>query len=129
MLVDHADPKRHRFFGRGKVKLFSLIEDHAVIHPVHSVQAIHQGGFSGSVFSDQGVDFAFFNAEADVVVGEHRPESFGYIPEFQFIFLHRCLPCHKYFSAAAGGGPGAGNPRPADAVAKRLNGSRWCSFR
>ncbi len=57
MLGDHADAGLDRVFGRMDGHQPALHQDLAFIGVVQPVQDAHQGGFSGAVFTQQGMDF------------------------------------------------------------------------
>ena len=77
MLVNHTNSLGNRIGGAGDCGFFLSDKNLAFGGLVKAIQNIHQGGFSGSVFAKQGVDFTFFEGQIDIVVGEYAGELFG----------------------------------------------------
>ncbi|OPZ14860.1 MAG: hypothetical protein BWZ10_01827 [candidate division BRC1 bacterium ADurb.BinA364] len=78
MLVHHADAQRHGFGGRMDPRRRAEDFDFAGVHPEHPEQDVHQRGFAGAVFSQQGVDFALGQLEMDAAQRLHGAEGFSY---------------------------------------------------
>ena len=58
VLVDHADAEGDGVGGGGDADGAVVEEDLAGVHLVEAVEDLHEGGFAGAVFAEQGVDFA-----------------------------------------------------------------------
>ena len=88
LLENHANAQ---IFGRNPFPLFHLNTVDGDVSAVGDVQALKnfdQGGFSGAVFSDEGVDFAEFDSEI-----HPRQDSVG--AEGLFNALHGQCCCHE----------------------------------
>ena len=42
---------------------------------VQAIQDVHQGGFAGAIFPQQGMDLALFQGQVDMVIGQHAAEN------------------------------------------------------
>ena len=79
LLVDDDDAAAFAVVDAAEVALLTLVDDSAIIGAVriNPRQHLHQGGFAGAVFPDNGVDLAFSNAQIDVRQGLHAWEGLG----------------------------------------------------
>ena len=75
----------------GAVELHWLVvnEDLALGGLVEAKKNVHEGRFTGPVFTEQGMDLAGLDDDVDVVVGSEVAESFGDAPKLEF---HVCYP-------------------------------------
>ena len=76
MLVHHPDAERKRLARGIDVAALAVDGDFALVRHVQAGQDIHQRGLAGAVFTQQGVDLAGLQVEVNVIVGEHRAETF-----------------------------------------------------
>ncbi len=76
VLVDHADAVGDGVPGAPYADPFSSQVDGAGVGLVQAVEGVHEGGFAGAVFPEQGVDLSRPDLEGDVVVGPHAGEGF-----------------------------------------------------
>ena len=88
VLVHHPDPRCHRIGGVLEVHYFPVDADFAFFGLVQAVEDIHQGGFTRTVFPQQGVDLPRFHHQVNVVIRHQGAETLGDAPQFQF---HSCL--------------------------------------
>jgi hypothetical protein len=69
MLVYHSDAQGNGFKRVMNPDRGVVDPDFARIRLVKAVQDIHQGCFSGSVFTQESQDFTGFNRETDILIG------------------------------------------------------------
>ena len=77
MLEDHADAFGARLRRPVRRERLAAQGHGAGIGSQHAVDDLHQGGLAGAVLAEQGVDFAFADAERYVVVRQHAGERSG----------------------------------------------------
>ena len=68
MLVNHADAQSIGIVGVVDFDLHAVLFDHALFGLIKAEQNAHQRGFSGAVFTQQGVYLALFQLERNIVV-------------------------------------------------------------
>ena len=73
---------------------------------IQAVQDIHQRGFAGAVFTQQGMDFALAQVEIDIVVGQHAREMLGDAFGFEnnIDYPSYCSPISRRAMPSAAGG-------------------------
>ena len=74
VLVDHTDARAHGVAGAGEVLDVIVEQDLAFVGLVQTVEDVHQGGLARPIFAQQAVDFAGFDGQVDVVVGDQGTE-------------------------------------------------------
>ena len=77
MLVHHADAEVVGVVRVLDLDLLAVLFDDALLRLVQAEQNTHQGGFSGAVFAEQGVDFALSELQRDIVVCDDAGEALG----------------------------------------------------
>ena len=68
VLVHHADVECGRVIGVVDLDGLAVLADFTRFRLIQAEQNAHQRGFAGAVFTEQGVDLAFFQLQGDVVV-------------------------------------------------------------
>jgi hypothetical protein len=77
---------------------------------VDAAQHLHQGGFAGAVFPDDGVDLAAAHPQVDIVERNDAREGLAYRAHFQDRVRHitslagqagPCVPLASYFTCAS----------------------------
>ena len=92
LLVDHGHTHVHGFLGTGNHIRFAVEQDFAAgILGVNPHQDLHQGRFTGPVFSHQRMDLPRPHLQLDMVQRLHAREGFTDILHFQDI-LHAVFP-------------------------------------
>ena len=89
VLVHHADAGGHGIAGAVELHWLVVNEDLALGGLVEAEKHVHEGRFTGPVFTEQGMDLAGLDDDVDVVVGSEVAESFGDAPKLEF---HVCYP-------------------------------------
>ena len=69
MLMNHANPLVNSVGRRIDGNFFAVDKNFAFIRLVKTVKDIHQGRFTGTVFSEQCQDFAFVEGKINMIVG------------------------------------------------------------
>ena len=87
VLVYHADSQRVGVIGVLDLHHLAVLFDDALLRLVQAEQHAHQGGFSGAVLAQQGMDLAPLQLERDVVVGDNSRKALGDIQHFNRIRL------------------------------------------
>ena len=82
MLMDHTDPQFNGLVRAVDLNLFPVDKDLAGSRPVETVENVHQGGFSRTVFTEDRVDLPFMNLQLDTVVRSEIAEHFDDILHF-----------------------------------------------
>lgn len=82
VLVHHADATGDGVGGAGEDGLFAVDGDGALVRLLHAVEDLHQGRFTGTVLTAQGVHGALADGDVDVAVGYDTGESFGDAAQF-----------------------------------------------
>ncbi len=77
MLVYHTDIQFCGVIGRLNLYLFTTDDDLAFVWLIHTEKHAHQGGFTGAVFPKECVDFAFFDLDGYIVVGNDAGKTLG----------------------------------------------------
>ncbi len=70
MLKHHGDAQCARLCGAGDVNPFAVEFDVARVRLDNAVDDLDQGGFTGAVFSQQGLDLPAADTHADVIIGQ-----------------------------------------------------------
>ncbi len=83
MLVHHANPLANGVGGALDVDTLTVNVDFSLVRRIKPVEDIHQRAFSGAVFTQQGMDFTFFQGQIDVVVGQNARKTFGDTTKFK----------------------------------------------
>ena len=83
MLMDHPDATRDRIVRRGNLAGGPVDQDLAAVRPVEAIGDAHRGRFPRAVLADQGVNRARPDQDVHPVVGQHVPEPFGDVAEFE----------------------------------------------
>jgi hypothetical protein len=78
--MNHPDPMLDGVGRLLQVDDRTLDENLAFVLLVQAIEDLHQGRLPGSVFAEQGVNFARVHVEVDAVVRQHPGESFGDSP-------------------------------------------------
>ncbi len=96
-LVDNNDPEMFTVGNTSKASQLSVIVNLTVIAAlrVNARKNLHQGGFSGTIFTNKRVDLTFGNFEINVIQRFDPGKSLGDIAHFQQC-LHRPIP--RFFS-------------------------------
>ena len=123
-LVHHGDSLVQGIHGVVDGHRLTIHQDLAGIHLVNAEHTLHQGGFSGAVFSHQGVHFAGPKLQLHVVQRLNARENLADAGHFQHVFGHEGMPplslvCSVPF---APGPPGARSERRQNAP------KRWVSL-
>jgi len=97
MLVDHADFKVVGIIGVIDLDDLAIFPDHAAVWLVQAKQDAHQGAFAGSVFAQQGMDFAAPQLQGHPVIGQNPGELLGNVFHFNDVIAHGhlCALCEK----------------------------------
>ena len=69
MLVDHANTQRDRILGRVNDSRLPINHDFTGIRLIEAVENVHQGGFSGTILTKQGMNLSLTQVKIDMVVG------------------------------------------------------------
>ena len=85
VLVHHADAERGGIIGIVDLDGLAVFADLARLRLVQAEEHAHERGFSGAVFTEQGVDLALFELQGDVVVGLNTGELLGDVKHFDHI--------------------------------------------
>ncbi len=125
VLVHHADPGGHGIARAVELHWLVVDEDFALGGLVEAEENIHEGRFTGPVFTEQGMDLAGLDDDVDVVVGSEVAESFGDAPKLEF---HVCYP-FSFSSGPIGAGGCRVEVGPAVSTlvktGLRRNAGRW----
>jgi hypothetical protein len=68
MLMHHADAFGDGIFGGTEMNRFTIYLDRATAGAVHARQGIHQGAFARPIFTEQGMNLAWFQGEINVII-------------------------------------------------------------
>jgi len=91
-LVNHADASGNGFTGIIEFDFTSLQVDLAFVCWLHTVQDLHQGGFSRSIFTHNGMDLSFSEVQA-YIIQRHEVGRKNFVDAFHFDdIIHRHLP-------------------------------------
>ena len=71
MLVYHADPQRIRHFRGGNAYLFTAKEDFSRGGGLRTIQNLHDGGFSRTVFACNGMNLPFIQRKIHMIIGQN----------------------------------------------------------
>ncbi|GGH90132.1 hypothetical protein GCM10007170_03190 [Arthrobacter liuii] len=82
--MDHANAGSHRLAGILENNRLAIDQDFTFGRVVQAVEYVHQGGFPGTVLSQEAVHLPRFDDQIDVVIGYQGPESLR--DPFQFEF-------------------------------------------
>ena len=94
LLVDHGDPRVHGLLGVCRMIGLPVKEDLAAgVLGVNAHQDLHQGGFSGAVFSHQRMDLSRLYLQLHMIKCRYAWKGFADISHFQHIF-HAFLTPH-----------------------------------
>ena len=88
MLVNHPDIHRGRVGRRMKDDLFAVDQDFACVRLIHAEKHAHQRGFSGAVFSEEGVHFSPPDADRDVVICDDAGKALCYVAHLDDKVFH-----------------------------------------
>ena len=89
MLMHHSNSMFNGVLTGVKMYFFSVEEHFAAGNLLDSKQHFHQRGLSSSIFTYKSVDFAFIDAEINVVVGQNTARvNFCQILHPQNFFRH-----------------------------------------
>ena len=93
MLMNHTASKIIGIVGIPDHDFLSVFADLAFLRLIEAEEHGHQSGFTGTVLTQQSVDFSLFQLERDVIVGNNAREPFGNMQHFDGIgfVLNRCL--------------------------------------
>ena len=83
MLVHHADPCGHRVTRPGEMLRHIIKQDFTLFGTVQAIEHVHQGGLAGTVLTEETVDFARFDDEINVIVGDKSAKPLGDPTEFE----------------------------------------------
>ncbi|MEZ4624320.1 MAG: hypothetical protein R2843_05895 [Thermomicrobiales bacterium] len=75
MLMDHAKSVSDGIARTGKRTGAPLTRNHPFVRVVNPEEDVHQGRFSGAVFTEEGVDFALAHGEIHSIVGHHTGKA------------------------------------------------------
>ena len=111
-LVHHGDPLAQGIHGVVDRNGLAVHQDLAGIHLVNAEHTLHQGGFSGAVFSHQGVHFAGPKLQLHIIQRLNAWENLADAGHFQHVFGHEGMPplslvCSVPFAPGPSAGPGA----------------------
>ena len=76
--------------------LLPVFLDNTLFRLVQAEQHTHQGGFTGAVFAQQGMDLALAQLQGDIVVGFDTGEFLGDVQHFDDIII--CQSLHAPFN-------------------------------
>ena len=82
VLVHHADAKRIRIVGVVYLDLNAVLLDDAVLGLIQAEKHAHKRGFTCAVFTEQGVDLAFFQLQGNVVVCDYTGKNLSDVQHF-----------------------------------------------
>ncbi len=85
MLMNHADPHGQGIAGAAEVNRCSVEQNLTPVRAVESCQHVHQGAFAGTVFTEQGMNFARGDGQRDIVQGDDPGKGFADILDLQQI--------------------------------------------
>ena len=91
MLVNHADALGDHVFGVEVLHALAANIDVAGGRGLDAVQNIHQRGFTGAVFTDQGENLAAPDLQTDVVIRQNAGELHGNMVKLNDWFFHGSL--------------------------------------
>jgi hypothetical protein len=83
MLVDHANAHFNGVQGRAEFDLLAVNENLAFVGLILTKEDFHQGGFTGTVFTQNSVNLANLDLKIYLVVGDNAWEPLGDPPRFQ----------------------------------------------
>ena len=93
MLVHHADVQRRGIVGVVDVNDLTVLLDDACLRLVKAEEDAHKGGLTGTVLTQQGVDFSPAQLQGDVVVGNDAGKLLPDVEHFDYVLgLHNLLP-------------------------------------
>ena len=89
LLVHHGYAILQCFLGAFKIDFLAIQIDVAAVFGIDAEEAFHQRGFTGAIFTHQGMDSAPFHRQGDVIQGLDAGECFGNVRHLeQDIVLH-----------------------------------------
>ena len=91
VLVHHPDAQIIGIVGVLDADHLAILLDGSLLRLVQPEEDAHQGGFPRAVLPQQRVDFALFQLEGDVVVGDDTGETLGDVQHFNGICLFQIV--------------------------------------
>src|SRR6266404_9688386 len=79
MLMNHPDAKKNGVMRRLDIAHLTINPDLTVVGPVKSISDPHRRRFSGTIFTDYGVNRTRLDLDIHVVVSDYVTEAFCYI--------------------------------------------------
>ena len=108
LLMHHGDSLVQRIIRIDDVHFLTLINDLARIHLVNTKQALHQCGFSRTIFSHECMNGAWSYFQRNIVQCFYAREAFTYPAQFQHVLL--CHPCNLPYSLSSKPGVRTAHP-------------------
>ena len=99
LLIYNTDMVPDRVIIAVKMKHFAIQDNLALIRSINTAYYFHKGTFPGSVFSQDGIDLAFFESYGYVLKSLYAGERFRNI--FQFKHILSSKRCRETFPSAA----------------------------
>ena len=99
VLVHHADAQGIGVVGVVDLHFLAVLMDLAFLRLVQTEQHAHQGGLTGTVFTQQGMDLTLAKLQGDIVVGDDTGKPLGDVQHFHCVICHFRIP--PYFSEKA----------------------------
>jgi hypothetical protein len=87
MLMDHTDPEGNSIVRRFDLLDLAINQDLTFIRLVESVGDTHRRGFSGAVFTHNGVNRSRLHDDVYMVVSKDVSEAFCYVSKFEHRFV------------------------------------------
>ena len=85
MLMHHADAEGIGIIGVVDLDNFAVFLNGPLLSLIQAEQDTHQGGLSGAVFPQQGVDFAGFQLKGHIIIGDDSRKTLGNVQHFYCI--------------------------------------------
>ena len=97
--MDHADAQGRGIVGGAEGDLLPPDEDLALVRFIHAEEHAHQRGFTGAVFTQQGIYLAPFDLDGHIVVGDDAGKPFGDMAHFHNVVFHGPTPFCRELTA------------------------------
>ena len=110
VLVDHTNLQANSIAGSGNVNMLAIDENFTAVRVDQAVEDVHQGGFAGAVFSNQGVNLSLTNRQVDLIVGNYARPGLADVVHLHgkryitlFSWSYNCTFLHRFCSLATWG--------------------------
>ena len=87
MLMNHTDAESIGIIWVVDFHFHPVFFDDAFLRLIKTEEHTHQGALARTVFSEQCMNFAFFQLKGDIIIGNDTGESFGNVQHFYSILL------------------------------------------